>query len=146
MRRDFEAGLIRFAPGYVLTVGEGDRLRLDFEASYRGRDGLLAFIGTYQDAFGDSSYDPQWIIDLGDDVFVLLVHHSLQGRASGASVEQMIAHRFEVRDGLVRQEELHTAPRHDWESLAQTVGLDPAELARRQDVSDRGAGRQATTR
>jgi hypothetical protein len=146
MRRDFEAGLIRFAPGYVLTVREGDRLRLDFEASYRGRDGLLAFIGTYQDAFGDSSYDPQWIVDLGDDVFVLLVHHRLQGRTSGASVEQMIAHRFEVRDGLVGQEELHTALRHDWESLAQTVGLDPAELARRQDVSDRGAGRQATTR
>jgi hypothetical protein len=147
MRRDFEAGLIRFAPGYVLTVGEGDRLRLDFEASYRGRDGLLTFIGTYQDAFGDSpSYDPQWIVDLGDEVFVLLVHHSLQGRVSGASVEQMIAHRFEVRDGLVEREELHTAPRHDWESLAQTVGLDPAELPRRQDVTDHGAGRQATTR
>jgi hypothetical protein len=147
MRRDFDAGLIRFAPDYVLTVGEGDRLRLDFEASYRGRDGLLAFIGTYQDAFGDSpSYDPQWIVDLGDDVFVLLVHHSLQGRASGASVQQMIAHRFEVHDGLVGQEEVHTAPRYDWESLAQTVGLDPAELARRHDVSDRGAGRQARTR
>jgi hypothetical protein len=78
-------------------------------------------------------------------VFALLVHHSLEGRASGVSVQQMIAHRFEVRNGLVGQEELHTAPRYDWESLAQTVGLDPAELARRQDVSDRGAGRQATT-
>jgi hypothetical protein len=146
MRRDFEAGLIRFAPGYILTVGEGDRMRLDFEASYRGRDGLLAFIRSYQDAFGDSSYDPQWMVDLGDDVFVLLVHHSLQGRASGASVEQVLAHRLAVRDGLVVQEEVHTAPRHDSESLAQTVGLDPAELARRQDVSDRGAGRQIATR
>jgi ketosteroid isomerase-like protein len=130
MRRDFEAALIRFAPGYVLTIGEGDRMRLDFEASYRGRDGLRAFTQTYQDAFGDSTYQPKWIVDLGGDVFVMLVHHSLHGRASGASVEQTIAHRLEIRDGLVVREEVHSAPRNDWASLAQAVGIDAAELAR----------------
>ena len=130
MRRDFEAVLIRFAPGYVLTMGEGDRMSLDFEASYRGRDGLRAFTQTYQDAFGDSTYQPQWIVDLGGDMFVMVVHHSLHGRASGASVEQTIAHRLEIRDGLVVREEVHSAPRHDWASLAQAVGIDAAEFAR----------------
>jgi hypothetical protein len=107
MRRDFAAGVIRFAPGYVLTVGEGDRMRLDFEASYRGRDGVRAFTQTYQDAFGDSSYEPRWIVDLGGDMFVMLVHHSLHGRASGASVEQVIAHRVKLHGGFVVREEVH---------------------------------------
>ncbi len=132
MRRDFEVALIRFAPGYVLTMGESDLMRLDFEASYRGPDGLRAFVQTYQDAFGDSTYQPQWIVDLGGDVFVMLVHHNLRGRASGASVEQTIAHRLEIRHGLAVREQVHSAPRQDWASLAQAVGLDPAELARRQ--------------
>jgi ketosteroid isomerase-like protein len=112
MRRDFEAALIRFAPGYVLLVGEGDRMRLDFGASYRGRNGVLAFTQTYQDAFGDSTYEPQWIVDMGGNALVMLVHHSLRGRASGASVEQTIAHRLELHDGLIVREEVHcdTAP------------------------------------
>jgi ketosteroid isomerase-like protein len=146
MRRDFEAGLIRFAPGYVLAVGESDRMRMDFEASYRGREGVRAFTQTYQDAFGDSAYEPQWIVDLGGDVFVMLVHHSLHGRASGAAVEQSVAHRLELRDGLVVREAVHSAPRQDWASLAQAVGLDPAELARRQSaLTEAGAVQQITT-
>jgi len=132
MRGDFEFGVIRYAPDAVLVIGDGDRMRLDLEASYCGRDGVRVVVQTYQDAFGDSAYEPQWIVDLGGDVFVMLVHHNLQGRASGASVQQTIAHRLEIRDGLVVREEVHFAPRQDWASLAQTVGLDPAELARRQ--------------
>jgi ketosteroid isomerase-like protein len=116
----------------VLVTGEGDLTSLDFEVSYRGRDGVRAFMQTYQDAFGDSAYEPQWIVDLGGDVFVMLLHHSLRGRASGAPVEQMSAHRVELRDGLVVREVVYSAPRYDWASLAHTVGLDPAELARRQ--------------
>jgi ketosteroid isomerase-like protein len=136
MRRDFEVGVIRFASDYLLTVGEGDRMRLDFEGSYRGRDGVRVFTQSYQDAFGDSAYEPQWIVDLGGDEFVILVHHSLHGRASGASVEQMLAHRLQIRDGLVVREEVHSAPRSDLLSLAQTVGIDPNELARRQSAAD----------
>lgn len=133
MRRDFEAGLIRYAPGAVIGPGEGDvRFSLDLEASYRGRDGVRAFIQSYQEAFGDLTYEPQWMVDLGGDVFVMLLHHSLRGRASGASVEQLSGHRVELHDGLVVREEVHASPGHDWTSLAQAVGLDPTELARRQ--------------
>jgi hypothetical protein len=134
MRRDFEPALIRFAPGAQLVTGEGERTRLDFEASYSGRDGVRAFIQTYQDAFEDSTYEPQWIVDLGDDVFVMLLHHRLRGRASGASVEQVSAHRVKLRNGLVVREEVYAAPGHDWASLAEMVGIDPAELARRQSL------------
>jgi SnoaL-like domain len=132
MRRDFEAGLIRYAPDAVIGLGEGDaRLRLDLEDSYRGRDGVRAFLQGFQDAFGDLTYEPQWIVDLGRDRFVMILHHSLRGRASGASVEQLSGHRLELRDGLVVREEIHSAPGHDWASLAQAVDLDPAELVRK---------------
>jgi hypothetical protein len=49
-------------------------------------------------------------------------------------VEQVIAHRVKLQGGFVVREEVHSAPRHDWASLAQTVGLDPAELARWQSA------------
>jgi hypothetical protein len=71
---------------------------------------------------------------LGGDVLVMLLHQSLRGRASGASVEQVSAHRVELRDGLIVREEVFFAPGHDWTSLAQAVGLDHAELARRQSA------------
>jgi hypothetical protein len=132
MRRDFEPALIRFAPGAELVTGEGDRTRLDFEPSYRGSDGIRTFIQTYQDAFADSTYEPQWVVDLGGDLFVMLLHHSLRGRASGASVEPVSAHRVQLRNGLVVREEVYAAPGHDWASLAEMVGIDPLELARRQ--------------
>jgi ketosteroid isomerase-like protein len=132
MRGDFEFGVIRYAPDAVLAIGDSDRMRLDLEASYRGRDGVRVGIQTYQDAFGDWTYEPHWIVDLGGDVFVMLLHQSLRGRASGASVEQVSAHRVELRDGLIVREEVFFAPGHDWTSLAQAVGLDRAEMARRQ--------------
>jgi hypothetical protein len=68
MRRDFEFGVIRYAPDAVLVLGDSDRMRLDLEASYGGRDGVRAFLQGYQDAFGDLTYEPQWIVDLGGDV------------------------------------------------------------------------------
>jgi ketosteroid isomerase-like protein len=132
MRGDFEPALLRFAPDAQLVTGQGDRTRLDFEASYSGRDGVRAFIETYQDAFGESTYEPQWVVDLGDDAFVMVLRHSLRGRASGASVEQVSAHRVQLQNGLVVREEVYTAPGHDWVSLAEMVGIDAAELVRRQ--------------
>jgi ketosteroid isomerase-like protein len=134
MRGDFEFGVIRYAPDAVLVIGDSDRMRLDLEASYRGRDGVRIVVQTYQDAFGDWTYEPHWIVDLGDNVFVMLLHQSLRGRASGASVEQVSAHRVEFHDGLIVREEVFFAPGRDWTALAQAVGLDRAELARRQSA------------
>jgi ketosteroid isomerase-like protein len=131
MRGDFELGLIGYAPDAVLTVEVRPGARLDFEPSYRGGDGVRAFIRTFQDAFGDLSYEPQWLVDLGDNLLVMLLKQSLRGRASGVDVEQVSAHRLHVRNGLVAREEVHAGPGHAWEPVVRAVGLDPAELAGR---------------
>jgi hypothetical protein len=58
----------------------------------------------------------------------MLLQHSLRGRASGVEVEQVSAHRLQIRNGLVAREEVHAAPGHDWEPIMVAVGLDPADL------------------
>jgi SnoaL-like domain len=120
--------LIRYAPDAVLTAEARTRVRLDFEPYYSGRDGVRAFIRTYQEAFRDQSYEPQWLVDVGGNVMAMLLQHSLRGRASGVEVEQVSAHRLQIRNGLVAREEVHAAPGHDWEPIMVAVGLDPADL------------------
>jgi hypothetical protein len=71
-------------------------------------------------------------VDLGGNVFAMFLHHSLRGRTSGASVEQVSAHRLTLRDGLVVREEVLAAPGQDFASLAEAIGIDRAELLRRQ--------------
>lgn len=133
---DFELGLVRYAPDAVLTTGDGllttggqTRARLDFERSYRGRDGVGDFVRTFQEAFGDQSYEPKWLVDLGEGEFVMLLHASLHGRASGAEVAQLSAHRLQIRNGWVMREEVHVGPADDWEPVVRAVGLDPADLS-----------------
>ena len=131
MREDFEFGLLVYSPDAVLTVEVRPGTRLDFEQSYRGRDGVRAFIRTFQDVFGDLSYEPQWFVDMGDNLFVLLIKENLRGRTSGVEVQGVTAHRLHMRNGLVTREEVHAGPGHDWEPVMRAAGLDPAELARR---------------
>jgi hypothetical protein len=131
MRGDFELGLIGYAPDAVL-IPELRTRRLDLDPSYRGRDGVRTFIRTYQDAFRDYSYEPQWLVDLGGDTAVMLLKHSLRGRASGVEVEQVSAHRLQFRNGLLVREEVHAAPGDDWEPITREVGLNPADVAQRQ--------------
>ena len=132
MRGDFELASIQYAPDVVLTaeVRTGTS-RLDFEPSYRGVDGVRAFVRTYQDAFRDHLYEPKWLVDLGDNLLVMLLQHRVRGRASGIEVEQVSVTRLQTRNGLVVREEVHAAPGHDWEPVLRAVGLDPVELAQR---------------
>ena|SRR5215217_2767532 len=131
MRGDFAPTLIRYAPDVVLTAEIRTDSSLDFKPSYLGRDGVRAFVRTYQDAFRDHLYEPRWLIDLDANMLVMLVQHTVRGRASGIEVEQVSAHRLQTRNGLITREEVHAAPGHDWEPVLRAVGLDPAELARR---------------
>jgi ketosteroid isomerase-like protein len=124
VRGDYELALLRYAPDVVLTPPGSLGMRLDFEESYRGRDGVRAFVRTFQAAFSDLSYEPQWLVDLGGNTFVILVHHSLRGRASGVQVEQVTAQRVHLRHGLVVREEVQAATIHDREEMLRAVGLD----------------------
>ncbi len=110
---------------------------VDFAASYRGRDGVRAFVETYQDAFSSLSYEPEWLVDLGDNMLVILVHHTVRGRASGLEVEQITAQRLQLSKGLVVREDVHAAPVPDRDEVVRAVGLDPPELSRE------GAGRSS---
>ena len=132
MRADFKLALARYDPDATLTANTSDRLRLDIDTSYRGRDGIRAFIETYQEVFSGQTYEPEWLVDFGDNRFAMLLHHDLRGRASGIEVEQLSAHLLQLADGLVVREEITTAPATDWETIARAVGIDPAELASRQ--------------
>lgn len=118
----------------MVTVEVRTGVTLDMEPSYRGRDGVRVFMRTYQDAFGDLSYEPEWLVDLGGNVLVMLLHHSLRGRVSGVEVEQVSAHRVHLRNGLVAREEVYAAAGNDWEPILTPVGLAPGELARRQST------------
>jgi ketosteroid isomerase-like protein len=131
VRGDFEFGLSGYAPDAALTAEFRTGARLDFEPSYRGREGVRAFVRTYQEAFGAQSYQPRWLVDLGGNVFATVLHHRLRGRASGVEVEQLSAHRIEIRNGQIVREEVHAAAGHDWEPIARAVGPDPAALASR---------------
>jgi ketosteroid isomerase-like protein len=123
VRGDFALAVLRYAPDIVLTPEARTGMLLDFAESYRGHDGVRAFVQTYQEAFSDLSYQPQWLVDLGDDTFVILVHHTVRGRASGLEVEQVTAQRVRLRDGLVVREEVHAATRQDADEMLRAVGL-----------------------
>jgi hypothetical protein len=69
-----------------------------------------------------------------DDVALTTSNVAALARPSGIEVEQLSAHRVELRDGLVQREQVVTARREDLEPIAGAVGIDPAELARRQVV------------
>ena len=129
-RGDFELAVMRYAPDVELTPVPRPGMTLDLAESYRGRDGVRAFVQTYQDAFSDLSYEPEWLVDLGDNALVILVHHTARGRASGLEVEQVTAQRLQLRDGLVVREEVHAAPEHDWDAVVGAVGLDPPRPSR----------------
>lgn len=133
-RGDFELALVRYAPDVVLTPEVRAGMTFDVAPSYRGRDGVRAFVETYQDAFSDQSYTPKWLVDLGGNAFVILVHHSLRGRGSGVEVEQVTAQRLELRKGLVVREDVYAATAQDWERVLRAVGLDPTDLARAQSA------------
>jgi hypothetical protein len=133
-RGDFERALVGYAPDVVLTVEVRAGTTLDVAPSYRGPDGVRAFVETYQDAFSDQSYAPKWLVDLGGNAFVILVHHSLRGRGSGVEVEQLTAQRLELRKGLVVREDVYAATAQDWEGVVRAVGLDPTDLARAQSA------------
>jgi ketosteroid isomerase-like protein len=128
-RGDFEAALTRYTTDALVTVEARSGFTLDFDPPYHGHDGVRTLMHTFQDAFRDHIYEPQWLVDLGENTLVFLLQHNLRGRASGAEVEQVSAHRIELRDGLVAREQIHAAPGGDWDTVMHAVGLGPSRFA-----------------
>jgi ketosteroid isomerase-like protein len=52
------------------------------------------------DVWEQTSYEPEEIVDLGDDRFLVLVRVRNRGQASGIELDAEIAHVWTVKEGL----------------------------------------------
>jgi uncharacterized protein len=73
--------------------------RID-RATYRGHAGVRQAFQHWLEDFEEYRYEPQEIIDCGDDVLVIAREHG-RGAASGATVTAHSYQLFTVRDGKV---------------------------------------------
>jgi ketosteroid isomerase-like protein len=68
----------------------GEHGALGFQPIYRGHEGYRKFHADWLSGWGDSRFEPQELIDLGDRVLVLL-QTTARGEASGISLTQNMA-------------------------------------------------------
>jgi uncharacterized protein len=66
---------------------------------YRGHAGVLESLSVSQAAFDGLDLAPEEFIDAGDDVVVVFRFRGT-GRGSGVPIDQRLAHRWQIRDGL----------------------------------------------
>lgn len=72
---------------------------LDEGRVYRGHDGVREFLAMLGEAFEDVSYEPEEIIEAGEDRYVVLARLRGRGKASGIETDVRFAHVWTVRDG-----------------------------------------------
>jgi ketosteroid isomerase-like protein len=69
------------------------------EGNYQGHEGVRKFFADVIDEMLEGiQLEPEEFIDAGDEV-VVLVHARGRGRASGAEVEERVAHVWRMREG-----------------------------------------------
>jgi len=103
---DVEAALALFDPDVEVLMAEqrGEVSRLDLNKSYRGIDGFMTFLGQMAEAWGQFRWIPERYVDAGDQV-VVFIRMTVEGKMSGVSVDQSMAHLCTVRNGkLIRHE------------------------------------------
>jgi ketosteroid isomerase-like protein len=90
-RRDLDAVVIGWDPGFEYRPGE-EWVRAGLaEASYRGLDGYRRYVASTAEVWGGENYlRPVELIDLGDRI-VTLAEGSMRGQASGVPLNQSFA-------------------------------------------------------
>jgi ketosteroid isomerase-like protein len=68
--------------------------------TYYGRDAVARRLAEMWDVWEQTSYEPEEIVDLGDDRFLVLVRVRNRGQASGIELDAEIAHVWTVKEGL----------------------------------------------
>ncbi|HEY7631815.1 MAG TPA: nuclear transport factor 2 family protein [Thermoleophilaceae bacterium] len=104
----FRAGLAQGDPGAVFDCGfvaaNAEWVpamdAAGFEAVYRGREGFVELMRMWTETF-EWTIDLEEVLDLGDDRVVAFAHQRATGKASGASIGQRMAMRFELENGQV---------------------------------------------
>jgi ketosteroid isomerase-like protein len=102
-RRDFDAVLGGWDPASEYHPSS-DLMPPDLEPVFRGRDGYLQLWRYWLDAFEDIRWDPEEILDFGDNVLVATQQRG-RGSGSGVSVSEPVFQLFKFRRGLVVRQE-----------------------------------------
>jgi ketosteroid isomerase-like protein len=91
-RGDLEVVVLSYHPEIEIEQPPefGEHGELGFQPSYRGHDGYREFQAYWLSAWGESHFEPQELIDLGDR-FLVLIQMTVRGETSGASVTQGMA-------------------------------------------------------
>jgi uncharacterized protein len=75
---------------------------------YRGHAGVLESLSVSRAAFDGLDLAPEEFIDAGDDVVVVFRFRGT-GRGSGVPIDQRLAHRWQIRDGLAVRMTVHSS-------------------------------------
>ncbi len=103
-RRDFDLILTAYDPAVYEYRPSSDLLPPDMERVLRGPDGYRKLWRYWLDAFEDIRFDPEEMLDLGDQILVTAQQRG-HGSGSGVAVEQPVFQLFKFRRGMVISQE-----------------------------------------
>ena len=66
---------------------------------YRGHDGVLRYVHSFQEIVEDLRFDAEKIVEVGEDGVVALAHITGRGRESGIPIEMRVPMVMRLRDG-----------------------------------------------
>jgi hypothetical protein len=116
-RRDFEVILLGWDPGSEYRPSR-ELMPPDLEPVFYGHEGYLRLWRYWLDAFEDIRWDPEEMLDFGDQLLVT-TQQSGHGSGSGVSVTAPVFQLFTLRRGMVvRQEDFL-----DQSEALEAVGL-----------------------
>ncbi len=94
---DVEATLANFADDLEVSVPP----EFMNSGTFLGRDGFLEWIGQWNEAWEEISYELEEVVPVGDRHVVAAVRNRGRGRGSGVQVEDVRAWVLELRDDRV---------------------------------------------
>jgi ketosteroid isomerase-like protein len=119
-RRDYESAFALYHPQVEMVVPP-DLIAMGFEPAVRGRKARLAFEVRWRTEWGDYSYEPEELRDLGDRILVAgRIRGS--GPTSGAAFDREWANVFTISAGWV----VHERVFFDYREALESVGLREA--------------------
>lgn len=87
--------------------------------SFRGHKGFLALQSEINESYVDVKWEPQEVLDLGVDRYLVLLNVNANGRASGVPMTAEIAHVVHLKNGKVAQIDAYLG----WAKGREAVGL-----------------------
>jgi ketosteroid isomerase-like protein len=102
-RRDFAAVLAGWDPACEYRPSR-DLMPPDLESVFYGHDGMLVLWRYWRDAFQDIRWDPEEVLDFGEQ-FLVTAQQRGHGSGSGVAVSEPVFQLFTLRRGLVVRQE-----------------------------------------